>query len=141
MKTALLLTALLASGIAFAANETAKAQTVINPPAEGSVTPEQGLQAWQRIYEVISHPRCANCHVGPDNRPMWSGPSYGKSRPHGMNINGGEAASELNTFPAPPAIQRKIRISPMVHQEILYGIWLPSKCSGLARPLLKSATS
>lgn len=61
------------------------------PPAEGSVTSVQGLQAWVRIYEVASHPRCSNCHVGDSNRPMWSGPTYGKARPHGMNINAGES--------------------------------------------------
>lgn len=63
----------------------------INPPAEGSVSQTEGLEAWARIYEVTSHPRCSNCHVGPENRPMWSGPSYGKARPHGMNINAGES--------------------------------------------------
>src|SRR5262245_23087442 len=53
---------------------------------------DAGLAAWTRIYEVFSHPRCANCHVGPDNLPIWSGPSYGpKARPHGMNINAGES--------------------------------------------------
>lgn len=66
------------------------AETVqITPPAE--VSREDGLAAWARIYEVTSHPRCSNCHVGADNRPMWSGPSYGKARPHGMNINAGES--------------------------------------------------
>ncbi len=64
---------------------------VIDPPAEGSVSVEQGLEAWARIYEVASHPRCSNCHVGADNVPMWSGPSYGRTRPHGMNINAGES--------------------------------------------------
>ncbi len=63
----------------------------INPPADGSVSREDGLAAWQRIYEVTSHPRCSNCHVGADNIPMWSGPSYGKARPHGMNVNAGES--------------------------------------------------
>lgn len=63
----------------------------ITPPPEGSVTEEQALAAWSRIYEVTSHPRCSNCHVGPNNLPMWSGPSYGKTRPHGMNINAGES--------------------------------------------------
>jgi hypothetical protein len=48
------------------------------------------LTAWRKIYQVFSHPRCANCHVGPDNVPIWSGSSYGpKARPHGMNINAG----------------------------------------------------
>ncbi|WP_224816434.1 hypothetical protein [Hasllibacter sp. MH4015] len=64
---------------------------VIDPPAEGSITQAEGLAAWGRIFEVTSHPRCSNCHVGPDNRPMWSGPSYGRTRPHGMNINAGES--------------------------------------------------
>ncbi|MEM7241235.1 MAG: hypothetical protein AAF429_03520 [Pseudomonadota bacterium] len=63
----------------------------VDPPPEGSVTVEQGLDAWARIYKVASHPRCSNCHVGADNRPMWSGPAYGRTRPHGMNINGGES--------------------------------------------------
>ncbi len=63
----------------------------IDPPAAGSISPEQGLQAWSRIYEVTSHPRCANCHTGASDRPMWSGPAYGKARVHGMNIRAGES--------------------------------------------------
>lgn len=66
-------------------------EVVIEPPVNGSVSREDGLAAWERIYDVTSHPRCANCHVGPDNLPMWSGPSYGKARPHGMNIDAGES--------------------------------------------------
>jgi hypothetical protein len=61
----------------------------IDPPAAGSVSEQAGLEAWSRIYEVVSHPRCANCHVGADNLPMWSGPSFGETRPHGMNIDAG----------------------------------------------------
>ena len=60
---------------------------VIEPPA--SATIEEGLSAFERIYEVASHPRCSNCHVGADNIPMWSGPSHGRTRPHGMNVNAG----------------------------------------------------
>ena len=71
---------------------------VIAPPAEGSVSTEDGLQAWARIYEVASHPRCSNCHVGADNRPMWSGPSYGNARPHGMNINAGDSRIGAETI-------------------------------------------
>lgn len=37
------------------------------------------------------HPRCANCHTGASDRPMWSGPSYGKTRPHGMGVRAGES--------------------------------------------------
>ncbi|WP_368186883.1 hypothetical protein [Aestuariibius sp. HNIBRBA575] len=69
----------------------AMGDTQINPPAAGSVSVVQGLQAWDRIYDVASHPRCSNCHVGAENVPMWSGPSYGETRPHGMNINAGES--------------------------------------------------
>ena len=51
---------------------------------------EPGLTTWSKIHQVFSHPRCANCHVGPDNVPIWSGPSYGaEPRRHGMNINAG----------------------------------------------------
>ena len=64
-------------------------EATIEPLVDGTVTKEEGLASWQRIYEVASHPRCSNCHVGNDNYPMWSGPSYGKPRRHGMNINAG----------------------------------------------------
>lgn len=59
--------------------------------APGTVSRSNGLDAWERIFAVASHPRCVNCHVGPDNIPVWSGPSYGKRRPHGMAINAGES--------------------------------------------------
>ena len=65
------------------------AEVEIDPPA--SATETEGLEAWSRIYEVASHPRCANCHTGASDRPMWSGPSYGQTRPHGMNIRAGES--------------------------------------------------
>lgn len=66
-------------------------EAVVEPPEAGSVPHDEGLAAWDRVYEVVSHPRCANCHVGPDNIPMWSGPSYGETRPHGMFVSGGES--------------------------------------------------
>lgn len=49
---------------------------------------DPGLAAWERIYLVFSHPRCANCHVE-DERPRWSGPHYGAARVHGMNVQRG----------------------------------------------------
>ena len=82
----ILIALMLMAGPVFAAET-----VVIAPPAEGSVTVEQGLNAWDRIYQVTSHPRCSNCHVGASNRPMWSGPTYGTTRAHGMNINAGES--------------------------------------------------
>ncbi|WP_136442611.1 hypothetical protein [Pacificoceanicola onchidii] len=72
-----------------AASSPVLAEVDITPPT--SATPAEGLEAWSRIYEVASHPRCANCHTGASDRPMWSGPSYGKTRPHGMNIRAGES--------------------------------------------------
>lgn len=71
----------------------------MNAPELGSISVEEGLEAWSRVYEVASHPRCANCHVGPDGYPMWSGPSYGKTRRHGMNINAGESRIGVETVP------------------------------------------
>lgn len=53
---------------------------------------EDGLALWGQIHEVLSHPRCSNCHVGDSSVPIWSGPSYGdQPRPHGMKIIAGES--------------------------------------------------
>lgn len=71
----------------------------INPPAAGTVSQDQALAAWEKIYAVASHPRCSNCHVGASNRPMWSGPSYGKTQVHGMNVNAGESRIGAETIP------------------------------------------
>src|SRR4051812_11312964 len=61
---------------------------------------DAGLGKWSQIYEVFSHPRCANCHVGPDHVPMWSGRNYGpEPRPHGMNVNGGPSRSGVESIP------------------------------------------
>lgn len=78
------------ASIAGAAEEAGPGRVLNEFPA-GSVSTEEGLANWTRFYEVASHPRCSNCHVGPDNRPMWSGPSYGRTRPHGMNVDAGES--------------------------------------------------
>jgi hypothetical protein len=75
----------------------AEEKITIEPPQ--SATRDEGLAAFDRIYEVASHPRCANCHVGPSNVPMWSGPSYGTARPHGMNITAGESRIGAETLP------------------------------------------
>ena len=71
---------------------------VINEFEEGSISVDEGLKSWQLFYEVASHPRCSNCHVGSDNRPMWSGPSYGKTRVHGMNVDAGESRIGAETI-------------------------------------------
>ncbi len=66
----------------------------------------EALEAWNVVYEVFSHPRCSNCHIGDDNRPRWSGPSYGLTegdwRFHGMNVVAGESriGAETQVFSA-----------------------------------------
>jgi hypothetical protein len=68
--------------------------------ATPTMAQDSGLALWGRIHEVFSHPRCANCHVGQDGVPIWSGQSYGpKARPHGMNIAGGESRIGATTVP------------------------------------------
>ena len=52
-----------------------------------SETAIDGLTAWSKIFEVVSHPRCANCHVA-DGRPMWSGSHYGGAYKHPMYVGG-----------------------------------------------------
>lgn len=76
----------------------AEGENVTIAPPE-TATRAEGLAAFDRIFEVASHPRCSNCHVGADHVPMWSGPSYGKTRPHGMNINGGDSRIGIETVP------------------------------------------
>lgn len=71
----------------------------IDPPAPGSVTEAEGRAAFDRIHAVTSHPRCANCHVGPDNVPMWYGGAAGPAQPHGMNVNAGESRIGAETLP------------------------------------------
>ncbi len=71
---------------------------IIELPAAGSVSTEEGFKAWGRAYEVTSHTRCANCHVGPSERPMWSGQAYGKTRVHGMNVMAGESRIGAETI-------------------------------------------
>ncbi len=68
-----------------------------------ATTEETAVSAWSKVYEVFTHPRCANCHVGEDARPRWSGPSYGLAKGewayHGMNVNGGQSRIGLETLP------------------------------------------
>lgn len=73
-----------AIALTFAVGLVQAVETAVIPPSA------EGLVLWAKIHEVVSHPRCANCHVGSDNVPIWSGKNFkSKPRPHGMNINGG----------------------------------------------------
>ena len=73
-----------------------KAASETFPP--GSVSKAEGLEAWERIEAVVTHPRCANCHVGPDNIPMWTVAGENKTRPHGMNIGAGASRIGAETL-------------------------------------------
>ncbi|PIB24111.1 hypothetical protein BFP76_02400 [Amylibacter kogurei] len=55
------------------------------------ISTERGMAAWDRIYAVASHPRCANCHVDARNIPIWTDDATGMDRVHGMHINAGES--------------------------------------------------
>jgi hypothetical protein len=61
--------------------------------------PASGLETWRKIHDVLSHPRCTNCHVGTDNRPMWSEAGHVSSRPHGMNVDAGESRIGAERLP------------------------------------------
>lgn len=69
------------------------------PAAAQEVTREEGLAAWERIYAVASHPRCTNCHVGPQEEPMWEGLSYGAGAPHGMGVKADESRIGAESMP------------------------------------------
>lgn len=64
------------------------------PSAVGAaVDTARGLLAWNDVYAVFSHPRCANCHVE-DERPRWSGAHYGATaRHHAFNVQRGDDES------------------------------------------------
>lgn len=83
MKFTILLTM---TAMLLAAATQAKAQEATTPEAPASeADTAAGLAEWQKIYEVFSHPRCANCHVE-DDHPRWSGAHYGKTRIHAFNV-------------------------------------------------------
>ena len=66
------------------------------PP--GSVSRAEGLEAWKRIEAVVTHPRCANCHVDAKAIPIWTPAGESKSRVHGMNIHGGVSRTGAETI-------------------------------------------
>ena len=81
------------TGIVAAKNEAAKD---VLPP--GSVSSAEGLEAWNRIEAVVTHPRCANCHVDAKAIPIWTPAGESKPRVHGMNIHGGKSRIGAETI-------------------------------------------
>jgi hypothetical protein len=59
-----------------------------------AVTREAGLEAWQRVYSVLTHPRCINCHTATDY------PQQGDDRHrHSVNVvrgPGGNGVPAMN---------------------------------------------
>ena len=90
-------TAAIVLGLAITTCALADSTLQVNRPS-GELSTEHGLVAWQRIFAVLSHPRCSNCHTDEHNIPMWSGPSYGRTRPHGMNIHAGPSRMGVETL-------------------------------------------
>jgi hypothetical protein len=66
------------------------------PP--GSVSRAEGLEAWKRIEAVVTHPRCANCHVDSKAIPIWTPAGESRNRVHGMNIHGGQSRIGAETI-------------------------------------------
>ena len=103
MKTMIVTVASLAV-LAVAATALAeKDADAVDGAAAPPLSRESALSAWEKVYEVFSHPRCVNCHVPEDNRPRWSGPSYGLAEGewlfHGMNVNGGQSRIGVESIP------------------------------------------
>lgn len=122
------LTCLFISGTIAIAADKSEPIADINPPVVGSVSESEGLAAFSRIFEVVSHPRCANCHVGKDNIPRWSGPSYAPFPPgqdwkyHGMNINAGESRIGNETIPCSTCHQTTDDLESEPHAPPHFGI-------------------
>jgi hypothetical protein len=53
-----------------------------------SFAQDAGLDNWAKINDVLSHPRCANCHT-PDDRPRWFDAESKTHKVHGMNVQRG----------------------------------------------------
>jgi hypothetical protein len=54
-----------------------------------SAFPAVADDPWSDIYEVLSHPRCTNCHVA-DDRPRWFDANISAHKVHGMNVQRGK---------------------------------------------------
>lgn len=145
MRKSIILAMALLSGVALASEQHG---LVVNTPPEGSVTREAGLEAWERIHAVVSHPRCANCHTDEKNLPMWSGPEYADAQPHGMNIHAGESrigaetlacqachvtSKRPNTVPhAAPHAGMDWRLAPV--EFVWFGVDGPAICAQIRDP-------
>ena len=53
---------------------------------------DTATQAWNEVFAVFSHPRCAACHVS-DEHPRWFDKATGAPKFHGMNVLRGQDGS------------------------------------------------
>lgn len=83
--------------LSFVFNASAQVNSLERENSPEPLKAQEASRAWNKIYEVFSHPRCANCHVPDDNLPRWSGPNYGKTSVHGMHISGGPSRIGVET--------------------------------------------
>ena len=81
----LLTAAAIAAGVAHATAQEASPNVPATAPVVDAAV---GLPLWDKLNQVFSHPRCANCHVE-DARPRWSGAHYGPTRVHAFNVQRG----------------------------------------------------
>ncbi len=68
------------------------------PDESAAASRDEGLLAWKRIYDVFTHPRCVNCHVGKDNLPLWTSSAGSTTQPHGMLIDAGDSRIGAETL-------------------------------------------
>lgn len=113
IRLALIVAASLALGtLAFAEDEHGLDLSAL--PEVGTVPTGDGLAAWNSIHTVLAHPRCLNCHVGPDNVPLW-GTVETPDRIHGMAINAGNSRIGAETLSCNACHQTTTRPNTVPH--------------------------
>ena len=99
MQRSLIAIALAASSIAALTGiVVARGQAAKDALPPGSVSRAEGLEAWKRIEAVVTHPRCANCHVDAKAIQIWTPAGETRNRVHGMNIHGGASRIGAETI-------------------------------------------
>ena len=101
--------------LALASDEGASGLDTSGLPAQGSVSEADGLEAWDRIHEVFTHPRCINCHVGADNVPLWRTERSRNDIVHGMAINAGASRIGARTVLCSACHQQSTRPNTVPH--------------------------